>query len=58
MITSQINYDFRELNTFTKPIIHLIYKTKFCIRIVLTFSWDDYTTHWKLKTILKENFGG
>ena len=35
---------------FTSPIIHLVSLPKFCISIVLSFSFDDCITYEKLKT--------
>ena len=43
---------------FTSPIIHLVSLTKFCISIVLSFSFDDCITHEKLKTKVRQNYGG
>ena len=42
----------------TSPIIHVVCPPKFCISIVLSFSWDDCMPKEKLKTILMQNFGG
>ena len=43
---------------FTSPIIHLVSLPKFCISIVLSFSFDDCITHEKLKTKVMQNSGG
>ena len=43
---------------FTSPIIHLVSLSKFCISIVLSFSFDDCITHEKLKTKVMQNFEG
>ena len=43
---------------FTSPIIHLVSRPKFCISIVLSFSFDDCITDKKLKTKFMHNFGG
>ena len=42
---------------FTSPIIHLVSLPKFCISIVLSFSFDDCITHEKLKTKVMQNLG-
>ena len=36
----------------------LLYPPKFCITIVLDFSWEDCYTQDKLETIIMQNFGG
>ena len=43
---------------FTSPKMHLVSLPKFCISIVLSFSFDDCITHKKLKTKFMHNFGG
>ena len=43
---------------FTSPIIHLVSLPKFCISIVLGFSFDDCITYEKLKTKVMQNLGG
>ena len=42
----------------TPPIIHLVCPPKFCISIVINFSWDDCNPQEKLKTKDVQSFGG
>ena len=42
----------------TPQIIHLVCPPKFCISIVINFSWDDCNPQEKLKTKDVQNFGG
>ena len=43
---------------FTFPIMQFVFPTKFCLRIVFSFSRDDHWSQEKLKTILMQNFVG
>ena len=38
--------------------MHLVNPPKFCLTIVLDFSWDDCNTQGKLETMVMQNSGG
>jgi len=52
-----ISFD-RSLTIYTSPIIHLVCPPKFCVGVVLNFSWDDSMSQEKLKTMLMQGFWG
>ena len=35
--------------------MHLVYSPKFCISIIIDFSWDDCNTQEKLETTVMQN---
>jgi len=37
--------------------MHSVYRPKFCITIILDFSWDDCNTQNKSETMVTQNFG-
>ena len=45
-------------STSTFPIMHLFCPPKFCISIVINFSWDGCNTQEKWKTKVMQNLGG
>ena len=40
------------LTTIAMPIILLVCPAKFCISIVLIFSWDDFNAQWKFERVV------
>ena len=48
-----LNYPFAHLS-----IMHLVCPPKFCINVVLNFSWDHCNTQEKLKTKIMQSFLG
>ena len=49
---------FFSFSTFSNPIMHLVYPPKFCIIIVLDFSWDMKLSQEKSKAMPMQIFGG
>ena len=43
---------------YPKTIVHSAYPPKFCLIIVLDFSWDGCNTQEKLELVVMQNFGG